>query len=109
MGTSAAPAGPERFASFREFYPYYLKQHAHPISRRLHVCGTLLAFACVLVALLCGHPAWIIAAPLAGYLPAWIGHLVFERNSPATLRHPFYSLRADLRMLTEVLSGRRPW
>jgi hypothetical protein len=109
MRSSAAPAGTHRFASFREFYPYYLSQHANPISRRLHVCGTLLALAIVLAGLLCAHPAWLIAAPLAGYLPAWIGHFVFERNSPATLRHPLYSLCADLRMLGEVLSGRRPW
>jgi len=32
---------PARFASFREFYPYYLHQHAHRTSRRLHVAGTL--------------------------------------------------------------------
>jgi hypothetical protein len=34
---------PSRFASFREFYPYYLQQHAHRTSRRLHIAGTLLS------------------------------------------------------------------
>ncbi len=24
-----------RFASFREFYPFYLSEHRHPVSRRL--------------------------------------------------------------------------
>ena len=42
-----APAG---FATFREFYPYYLLQHCNPISRRLHVIGTLLAIGCVNIA-----------------------------------------------------------
>jgi len=29
-----------RFASFREFYPHYLREHANRTSRRLHVAGT---------------------------------------------------------------------
>lgn len=28
-----------RFASFRAFYPFYLDEHRHPVSRRLHVIG----------------------------------------------------------------------
>ncbi|HTC17437.1 MAG TPA: Mpo1-like protein [Steroidobacteraceae bacterium] len=100
---------PSRFASFREFYPYYLQQHANQISRRLHVGGTLLALLLAALAVVSGRWPWLLAVPLAGYLPAWIGHLLFERNSPATFRHPLYSLRGDLLLLAEVLSGRRRW
>jgi hypothetical protein len=100
---------PSQFASFREFYPYYLQQHANRVSRRLHVTGTLLALLCVASALVSGMWAWLLAAPLAGYLPAWAGHFLFERNSPATFSHPLYSLAGDFRMLAETLSGRRPW
>jgi hypothetical protein len=100
---------PSRFASFREFYPYYLQQHAHRASRRLHIAGTLLAVAVAVAAIASGHSGWLLAAPLAGYLPAWLGHWLFERNSPATLRHPLYSLRGDFTLLLEVLSGRRRW
>ena len=100
---------PPSFASFREFYPYYLGQHTHPVSRRLHVVGTLLALALAGGALLTGHWRWLLAVPLAGYLPAWAGHYFFEHNAPATLRHPLYSLRGDLSMLIEVLTGRMPW
>jgi len=98
-----------QFASFREFYPYYLSQHSNPTSRRLHVCGTLLALALAVGALLGGRALWLLAVPVAGYLPAWLGHFMFEGNSPATFRHPLYSLRGDLLMLTEVLTGRRRW
>ncbi len=97
------------FASFREFYPYYLGQHTHPVSRRLHVSGTLLALALGGGALVTGHWTWLFAVPLAGYLPAWVGHYFFEHNAPATFSHPLYSLRGDLSMLTEVLTGRMPW
>jgi hypothetical protein len=98
-----------RFASFREFYPYYLGQHGDRTSRRLHVTGTLLALLVVAAALLSGRWRWLLLAPLAGYLPAWVGHYFFERNTPATLSHPLYSLRGDLVMLAEVLSGRLRW
>ena len=97
------------FASFREFYPYYLQQHTNRVSRRLHIAGTLLAVAVAVTAIASGHWGWLLAAPLAGYLPAWLGHWLFERNSPATLRHPLYSLRGDVTLLLEVLSGRRRW
>ena len=107
---SATPSrGTPTFASFREFYPYYLGQHSHPVSRRLHVGGTLIALAFGGSALVTGHWPWLLMVPLAGYLPAWIGHYFFEHNAPATFSHPLYSLRGDLSMLTEVLTGRMPW
>ena len=109
MSVSSSDTGSERgrFASFREFYPYYLEQHTNPGSRRLHVCGTLLAVLIAAAALLSNHLLWLIAAPLAGYVPAWVGHLLFQHNLPATFRHPLYSLRGDFVMLAEVLTGRR--
>jgi hypothetical protein len=107
---SVSPAGPSpQFASFREFYPYYLGQHANRTSRRLHVAGTLLALACATLALASGRWPWWLAVPLAGYGPAWAGHYFFEGNSPATFGYPLYSLRADFAMLAEVLSGRMRW
>jgi hypothetical protein len=110
MTASPRTSRPQRdFASFREFYPYYLAQHSHPTSRRLHVGGTLLALVLGALALLRGRPAWVPFALLAGYLPAWVGHFFFERNLPATFRHPLYSLRGDFRMLFETLTGRLRW
>jgi len=83
--------------------------HAHRTSRRLHIAGTLLALAAAVAAIAGGHWGWLLAVPLVGYGPAWLGHWLFERNSPATFRHPLYSLRGDFTMLLEVLSGRRRW
>jgi hypothetical protein len=108
MRSTDKPGGPA-FASFREFYPFYLGEHTHPASRRLHVCGTLLALALLLVALASGRFALLWAVPVAGYAFAWTGHYFFEKNRPATFTHPLYSLRGDLKMMVEVLTGRRPW
>jgi hypothetical protein len=97
------------FASFREFYPYYLAQHRDRTSRRLHMAGTALALLTPVAALLTRQWRVLWLAPLLGYLPAWAGHVIFERNAPATFRHPVYSLGADFRLLAEVLTGRVRW
>jgi hypothetical protein len=108
MGGSAAPGG-SRYASFREFYPFYLGEHTNRTSRRLHVSGTLLALALAVTALLTGRLALLWAVPVAGYAFAWVGHYFFENNRPATFTHPLYSLCGDFTMLYEVLTGRRHW
>jgi hypothetical protein len=108
MGSSAEPGG-SRYASFREFYPFYLGEHANRTSRRLHVSGTLLAVALAAAALLTGRLALLLAVPVAGYAFAWVGHYFFEKNTPATFTHPLYSLRGDFTMLYEVLTGRLRW
>jgi hypothetical protein len=109
MTASATPSRPPSFANFREFYPYYLGQHANRISRRLHVSGTLLALLLAGGALVSGRWLLLLAVPLAGYLPAWVGHFFFEGNSPATFSYPLYSLRGDFAMLADVLTGRLRW
>src|SRR5215510_1226506 len=99
----------QRFASFHDFYPYYLREHSSRASRRLHVIGTALAIVLLIVALVTRTWSLLLGVPLAGYLFAWVGHFFFERNLPATFRHPIYSLRGDFRMLREVLTGRLRW
>ena len=94
-----------RFASFAEFYPHYLAEHAHPTSRRLHFAGTSLVIALVGIAVATRSAWWLAGAPLAGYGFAWIGHFAFEKNRPATFSHPLYSLAGDFRMWWQMLAG----
>jgi hypothetical protein len=101
-------SGPQ-YASFREFYPFYLSEHTNRVSRRLHVSGTLLALTLAAAALVSGRLALLLAVPVAGYAFAWVGHYFFERNRPATFTHPLYSLCGDFIMLYEVLTGRIRW
>ena len=84
----------ERLASFEEFWPFYVAQHLDPVNRALHFLGTSLALA-ALAATATLTPWWLLAVPLVGYGPAWVGHLFFEKNKPATFRHPLWSLRGD--------------
>lgn len=105
--TRGPHAGP--FERFRDFYPFYLSEHRDPTSRRLHVVGTGLVIATVLGALVSGRYLWLWALPVVGYGFAWAGHFFFEKNRPATFRHPFYSLLGDFVMFKDVISGRIPW
>jgi hypothetical protein len=94
------------FASFAEFYPCYLQEHARPATRRLHFIGTSLVLGCVLAAIVTRNAWWLLAAPLCGYGFAWIGHAAFEHNRPATFSHPWYSLAGDFVMYRDMLVGR---
>ncbi|MCP1375585.1 DUF962 domain-containing protein [Dyella lutea] len=94
------------FSSFREFYPFYLGEHRHPVCRRLHFAGSLCVLAIIVVVIASGRLAWLWLAPVAGYGFAWIGHFVFEKNRPATFKHPFYSLAGDWVMFFDVLRGK---
>ena len=95
-----------RFATFREFYPYYLAEHSNRSCRRLHFFGTSLVLATLVVVVVTGGWASLIALPLLGYGPAWAGHFFFERNRPATFTYPLYSLAGDFVMYWQMLTGR---
>ena len=95
-----------RFASFAEFYPYYLREHAHPTCRRLHFAGTTAVLACLITALWTGNAWWLVGVPLGGYGLAWAGHFFFEHNRPATFTYPLYSLIGDWVMYKDILTGR---
>jgi len=103
--SSATPAKP---TSFRDFYPYYLSEHANRVSRRLHFVGTSVSLLMVLLAIAWSQPWLILVALLQGYALAWIGHFFFEHNRPATFRHPLWSFAGDWRMWWDVLRGRIP-
>ena len=99
----------ERFASFREFYPFYLTEHANRTCRRLHFAGTTLVIACLVALALTRDPWWLLGAVLCGYGFAWVGHFFFEHNHPATFRHPLWSFMGDWVMYRDLLTGRIPF
>ncbi|MCC6644241.1 MAG: DUF962 domain-containing protein [Polyangiaceae bacterium] len=95
----------ERFESFEEFWPFYVKEHADRTNRRLHFVGTSLALACLAGAALTRRTWLLLAAPVAGYGFAWAGHYLVQKNRPATFTHPLWSLRGDLVMWSKMLDG----
>ena len=98
-----------RFSSFREFYPFYLGEHRNRTCRRLHFGGSSLAMGFALLAIRQSNPWWLLAALVSGYSFAWVGHFFFEKNRPATFRHPLYSFAGDWVMYKDILIGRIPF
>jgi hypothetical protein len=92
--------------SYAQFWRRYLLAHADPRTRALHYLGTASGAAALVVALALRDWRWLVAAPIAGYALAWLGHLVFEHNRPETFGHPAWSFVSDLRMLALFASGR---
>jgi hypothetical protein len=95
-----------RIQSFDDFWPYYVGAHKKPVNRALHYVGTSCALGCVATGALTLNPLWLLAAPVVGYGPAWIGHFVVEGNRPATFGYARYSLMADFKMLGLALRGK---
>ncbi len=91
---------------FRDFWPYYLQEHARPGTRALHYAGTSLVVALVAAAPFAGRWWMAAALPVVGYGFAWAGHMLVERNRPATFRYPLWSLRADFVMWYRFLTRR---
>ena len=95
--------GPQNFA---EFFPYYLREHAHPVCRGLHYVGTTIGLAIAAYAVSTQQYVWLWGMPLAGYFFAWIGHFFIEKNKPATFTYPLWSLIGDFKMYGLFISGR---
>ena len=94
-----------RFLTYEEFWPFYVSQHRNATCRALHFAGTSLVWAFLALGVLASI-WWLVLAPGAGYGFAWVGHFFFEKNRPATLTYPVWSLRGDFRMYRLELLGR---
>ncbi|MES2519159.1 MAG: DUF962 domain-containing protein [Bacteroidota bacterium] len=94
------------FRSLKEFYPYYLTEHANTTSKLLHFIGTGLIFVILIYALSTAQYQLMWFIPLVGYGFAWVGHFFFEKNKPATFKYPFYSLASDFILFFDILRGK---
>ncbi len=96
----------QQFASFREFYPFYLNEHSNRMCRRMHFIGSTLVL--IMLVMTCVTQHWVLlwTLPLLGYGFAWLGHFFFEKNRPATFTHPLYSFIGDWVMYWQILTRR---
>jgi len=91
--------------SFDEFWQHYLRHHAQEGTRILHVAGTGIAALAMIAAIVTVDPLIALAGTALGYLLAWTGHFLVERNRPAMVSHPAWAFLCDVRMFRLWLTG----
>jgi hypothetical protein len=106
MSSDVTKPEARKYESFSDFYPFYLSEHSDRICRRLHFVGSSLALICLAMLAWTLNPLWLLAAAVAGYGFAWVGHFMFEKNQPASFRQPLYSFMGDWRMFGQMLTGK---
>ena len=84
-----------RYANFREFYPYYLSEHANAMCRRMHFIGTSLVLIVFAAAVVTRDARWLWLAL------AWGGNAAF---TCATIVHFAVGYHAGLH-LTPAVAG----
>jgi hypothetical protein len=94
--------------TFDEFLPQYLEAHADRRTQVVHAFGTVAAVALLTVAAIKRKPQLAAAELAAGYVPAWLSHVVIEGNTPKTFAYPLFSLRGDFVMTYKLLRGELP-
>ena len=91
------------WATYREFWHFYLGEHSDPFNRTLHFIGTAGVFAIAGISIWLQNYWLLLLMPLSGYGFAWAGHFLVEKNRPATFKAPFRSLFSDFRMFFNIL------
>ena len=84
--------------TFDEFWRHYLRHHAQGGTRVLHVLGTGIGVVALIVGLITVNPVIALAGTAVGYLLAWTGHFLIERNRPTMVSHPTWSFQCDIRI-----------
>jgi hypothetical protein len=93
--------------SYREFWAYYLSQHLHPMTRRVHAAATGAAILTGITAIAQRKWKTLAASPLLAYGPAFASHWIWEGNNPVVLKKgkPIWAAMADLEMVFKVFTG----
>lgn len=100
----------------KEYYPLYLTAHQNANNRKMHMLGQIVTLFCFVISiggLLDGRWLYLILlglTPFVIYLFAWTGHLVFEKNKPATWTvNPLFTKICDIMMFIDIVRGKIPF
>jgi len=92
-------------SDFDAFWLEYVREHSHPLNRKLHMIGMSLALACLVAGIFKRRISLLLLVPVFGYGFAWCGHFFVEKNIPKSFSHPLFSLRASALLYWKTLSG----
>lgn len=105
MNAPTAASKPAPITNYRDFYPFYLKEHSDPYNRALHYVGSTFVIAVAVLAIVLQNYWLFLLMPVMGYGFAWVGHFFLEHNRPATFTYPLWSLASDWVMYFRFLTG----
>tara|TARA_B100001094_G_scaffold281563_1_gene293074 strand:+ start:197 stop:529 length:333 start_codon:yes stop_codon:yes gene_type:complete len=91
--------------NYKEFWHFYLREHSHPKTRRLHTTGTSLGFLFFAASLYFHSWLLLLLSFLFGYGFAWFSHFFIEKNKPASFKYPWKSFWADIKLLIMSITG----
>ncbi|TXF78944.1 DUF962 domain-containing protein [Chryseobacterium sp.] len=97
----------ERITTYAEYYPAYLAEHQKLGTRIAHFIGTLLFLFVIFYVITSGKERFLWYLPIFGYGFGMLSHVLFEKNSPKTFRHPVWNLASDFRLFFELLTGKQ--
>ena len=96
----------DKIKNFQEFWPFYLHEHSRASTKMVHFVGTSIGLI-LMVYMIVSSQWWIFPIGLVGvYGVLFASHFIFEKNKPATLKNPYWSFLADLKMWFYILTGR---
>ena len=99
-------SNPNRYTTYRDFFPHYLREHSKKETRLMHYCGTAFSNVLLIFLLITQNYYLIPLVLITGYGPAWIAHFFIEHNKPATFQYPLWSYIGDHHMIWLMLTGR---
>lgn len=96
----------QRFDSYEDFWPVYLRAHSKPGTRACHYAATVVGVGCAFAAL--ATQVWwlILVGIVGGYAIAIASHPLIEGNSALVRPHTVWAACSDLRMFGLWATGR---
>jgi hypothetical protein len=85
----------------------YLREHRHAGNRALHLLAKLLMLGAVALAVGLRSFWPLLAVPVVGVVPCWLGHLFLEGNRPTSWSRPADSVLGSLRLAARPDGGKR--
>jgi hypothetical protein len=95
-----------KIKNYKDFWPYYLREHSSPATRGWHYVGTAIGLLILIYIIFTGALKFLPLVFVSGYFFAWMSHATIEKNKPATFTYPLWSLISDFRMFYCFLSGK---
>ena len=96
----------KEFASYQEFWDFYVIEHSQPMTRYFHFVGTLLGLVMLAWFLRSGSYLYIPLCFVVGYGFSWFSHFFIEKNRPASFKYPLWSFVSDYKMIFLMLTAK---